>query len=80
MPDILYLVCTWYGEGHRLEMLRAPSDYLPLPSPVLISVRDVKSLDTSLGLSHIHWMELSLFCFAEGHEWWVPWKSEVGFR
>ena len=64
--------------GGRLERVRVPSDYLPLPADIAPHVRDVGSIDIPSNALHMYAMELPEFCFVEGkHKWWKFWRSRL---
>lgn len=77
VDEIFLLMSTRSSAGHRLDNLRVPSSFIPLPVDISAFVRDFGSLDTPLKALHMHSMELPEFCFAKGHRWWKLWKSRL---
>jgi len=78
MREMFLLVRTRSSAGHRLEKVRVPSSFIPLPADIASCVRAVGGFDIPPRTLHIYAMELPEFCFAEGgHEWWKPWKSRM---
>jgi len=76
--EIFLLVRTRASADRRLEKLRVPSSFIPLPADIASCVRDVGSLDIPSRILHVYAMELPEFCFSEReHEWWKPWKSRL---
>jgi hypothetical protein len=73
-----FLLLRTRSIGNRLEKVRVPSSFIPLPADIASCVRDVGSLDIPSRTLHMYAMELPVFCFAEkGHGWWEPWKSRL---
>jgi hypothetical protein len=73
LDDIFYLARSRSSAGFQLEKLRVPSSSIPLPDDIGACVCDVGVLETPSGESHMPWMKLPGFCFAEGHKWWDDW-------
>ena len=74
----IFLLLRTRSIGHRLEKVRVPSSFIPLPADIASCVRDVGSLDIPSRTLHMYAMELPEFCFAKkGHKWWEPWKSRL---
>ena len=80
MREIFLLLRVRSSAGRRVEKVRVPSDFIPLPADIASCVRDVGSLDISTKL-HAYGMELPEYCFSEGaHEWWESWEYGLAFN
>ena len=78
MREVFLLLRTRSNAGRRLEKVRVPSDFIPLPADIASCVGDVGNLDIPPRILHMYAMELPEFCFSERvHQWWEPWKSRL---
>jgi len=78
MPEIFLLVRNRSSAGRRLEKLRVPTSFIPLPAHIASCVRDVGSFDIPSRMLDKYAMELPEFCFVNGkHGWWHHWGSKV---
>ena len=78
MHEFFHLLRIRSRAGGRLEKVRAPSRFVPIPADITPHVECVGSLDIPSSALHMYAMELPEFCFAEGeHKWWNAWRSRL---
>jgi len=76
--EMFLLARTRFNAGCRLEELRVPSSFIPLPADIASCVESVRSFNIPPRVLHVYAMELPEFCFTEREpKWWKPWRSRL---